>query len=209
MKATKLLLITIIGILTLFLTVSCTEENILDSFEKEVSIFNDTSYTFNSLDPSIESINELSYQKNSSPILKLSDTENELIVFNELRLEVIDLHDQIVLERDKIKDSVQDSREIISVLKEKNYVLLEEDVTILRSNITELKTMRRNLLNTRGDAYQRLYDLRGTYTRDNLTDIISTYQEVIEVLKYRLETFKNANILLQDSKDLLNDYLES
>lgn len=69
--------------------------------------------------------------------------------------------------------------------------------------------MRQDLLDTRGDAYQRLYDLRGTYTRDNLPNIITTYQEVIEVLKYRLETFKEANILLEDSISLLNDYLES
>lgn len=123
MKTTKLLLLTVLGILTLFITVSCTEENVLDSFEKEVSVFNDTSYTTNSLDPSIESINELGYYENISPILKLSDTENELIIFNELRLEVIDLHEQIITERDKIKDSTQNIREIISILKEKLYLI--------------------------------------------------------------------------------------
>ncbi len=211
MKTTKRFLLVALGFLTLFMTVSCTENNTLDSFIAELNSFNDSEIISN--DNSLESndgfINVLSFKETASPVIELSDTQNDLITFNELRLQVIDLHDQIAIEKEKIKDTSSNIREIVSILKEKNYILLEEDITILRNNITELKTMRQDLLDTRGDAYQRIYDLRGSYTRDNLPNIITVYQEVIEVLEYRLETFKEANILLEDSMSLLNDYLES
>jgi len=211
MKLSKILMIVFLGVVTLFATVSCAETNVLNTLLRTTTTFKDTSITYssNSLETEDGVATKLQYEMSDSNLMLLSDTQSDLITFNELRLQIIDLHEQIVSERESIKETATSIRETVQTLKDMNYVLLEDDITTLKTNVADLKTMRQSLIDTKGDAYQRIYDLRGSYTRENLPNIITTYQEVIEVLEYRLSVFQDAKIILQNAESLLNDYLES
>jgi len=151
----------------------------------------------------------LNYFIDSTPVITLSDTENILVTFNELRLELIEAHETNVGEIETLRAYAESIRTSAESLSELGYVLLEEDIQILRDNITQLKSLRSDLLETSGEAYQRIYDLRGTYTRENLPDIIVVYQEVIEVLNDRLEIFQNANQIMMQIDQILLEYLEN
>jgi len=211
MKISKIIMIVFLGVVTLFATVSCAETNVLNTLLRTTTTFKDTSITYssNALETEDGLSTKLQLELSDTNVMLLADTQNDLITFNELRLQIIDLHEQIVSERESIKETATSIRETVQTLKDMNYVLLEDDVATLKTNIADLKTMRQNLIETRGDAYQRIYDLRGSYTRENLANIITVYQEVIEVLEYRLSVFQDAHGILQNAESLLNDYLES
>lgn len=211
MKISKIIMIVFLGVVTLFATVSCAETNVLNTLLRTTTTFKDTSITYssNALETEDGLSTKLQLELSEPNVMLLADTQNDLTTFNELRLQIIDLHEQIVSERESIKETATSIRETVQTLKDMNYVLLEDDVATLKTNIADLKTMRQNLVETRGDAYQRIYDLRGSYTRENLANIITVYQEVIEVLEYRLSVFQDARGILQNAESLLNDYLES
>jgi hypothetical protein len=214
MKTSKYLAVILLSVLTLFITVSCSENQFLDSVLKAVSEVSETtdSLANNTLSNEDNLSNDLSYLDSDIVIITLSDSEettpNELVRFNQLRLEIMSLHDQIKIERDNIKVSYNSIKSSIIELRNLNYTILEDDRLTIQNTIENLKTLKSNLEETRGLAYQRIYDLRGSYTRDNLPEINIVFEEVIEVLQYRLNTFKEGLIDLESINQILLDYLE-
>ncbi|MBN2540498.1 MAG: hypothetical protein JXB08_03115 [Bacilli bacterium] len=211
MKTTKIVLLGFLAIMTLFAAVSCTEQTILDQFLKAANQMETTSvvYTSDSLTEEDGVSSAVSYKEDGTSIITLSETTNDLITFNELRLDILDLHDQIVLQREGIRALTESIREEINTLKDAGYVLLEDDRATLQTAIDNLTELKNLLLATQGEAYQRIYDLRGSYTRENLPQIITVYTEVIEVLQYRYELLQSATEILQNAELLIGDYLEN
>lgn len=211
MKIKKLIFVAVISIVSLFAFVSCGEYSVLNDLLRVTNNFQTASVTItsNALTDADGSASELAFTEEVPPLLKLSETTDQLVEFNELRLEIIRLHEELLLQRESIQTIRASIRSSVEQLKELNYIILEGDKVIIQERIETLKTYRDGLLDTRGLAYQRIYELRGTYSRENLANIIVVYQEVIEVLNYRLDTCEYAVIELQTIDTLLLDYLES
>ncbi len=211
MKTTKLVLLGFLGIFTLFAAVGCTEQSVLDQF---IKVANDVesssvSYSEESLSSEDGIVSETSLEVSEYSIVQLSETSSDLIAFQELRLEILDLHDQIVVQREAIQALMDSIRTQAQAIKDAGYVLLEDDMATLQQAIDDLTGLRENLRATEGQAYQRIFDLRGSYTRENLPQIITVYTEVIDVLEYRMDLFTQAIEILQNADVLLSDYLES
>ncbi|MCK4551821.1 MAG: hypothetical protein KAU02_02805 [Tenericutes bacterium] len=210
MKIKKLVLLVFLTAFTLFATVSCNSSSILNDILRvgndfKVSAVDYSSSTLESEDGGTETIY---YSDNDYQVMILSDTDNTLRTFNELRLEIISIHETLVIERELIYNNYMSIKDSVSSLKELNFIVLEDDTEVIRSRIQNIKSIREEVLETKGEAYQRIYDLRGTYTRDNLESIIVVYQEVIEVLEYRLEAFRLGIVDLEFIDNLLLEYLE-
>ncbi len=212
MKTIKTILLGVMGILTLFATVSCAEASILDDLLKATGNIETVAVTYSqeSLTDADGVASEVAYIEYEYEVMLLAETDdNPLITFNELRLELIALHEELIGVREEIRTYAESIRTSVSALKEMEYILLEEDKDFIISQIDLLKEMRAQILATEGEAYQRIYELRGTYTRENLPNIINVYQEVKEVLEYRLEILQNSITIFEGIDNLLKEYLES
>jgi len=192
MKTIKRITVATLMLLIMFAFVGCTESNVLDSLIKATGDMETVAveYSADTLTANDGLVVETAYSVNEYQVVLLADTENLLITFNELRLELIALHEEIVGVREEIRTYAESIRASVETLKEMEYVLLEDDKAFILEQIDILKAMREDILATRGEAYQRIYDLRGTYSRENLADIIIVYQEDKEVLEFRLLTLQ-------------------
>ena len=210
MKTKKLFLLAFLTAFTLFATVSCSSSSILNDILKVGSDFrvSAVNYSSNTLESEDGGTETLYYLDGDYQVMVLSDTDNTLRTFNELRLEIISIHETLVIERELIYNNYMSIKTSVSSLKELNFIVLEDDTEIIRSKIQNIRSIKEEILETEGDAYQRIYDLRGTYTRDNLESIIVVYQEVLEALDDRLEAFRLGNVDLEFIDNLLLEYLE-
>lgn len=212
MKTTKFLLLGLLGLLTVFAFVGCSSSDLtLLALERTATTIEQTSvdYTKNTLTDKDNTSIELSFSFDEPVAMNLAEVENPLMTFNTLRLEIIQLHEQLISERESIRAYAESIRASVSTLREQNYVLLEDDRAQIRSDIDQLKALRQTVMDTAGQAYQRIYDLRGSYTRENLPEINQVFTEVIDVLNIRLQAFQSANLLLANIDQILMDYLEN
>jgi len=211
MKTIKRITVATLMLLIMFAFVGCTESNVLDSLIKATGDMETVAveYSADTLTANDGLVVETAYSVNEYQVVLLADTENLLITFNELRLELIALHEEIVGVREEIRTYAESIRASVETLKEMEYVLLEDDKAFILEQIDILKAMREDILATRGEAYQRIYDLRGTYSRENLADIIIVYQEVKEVLEFRLLTLQSSIEIFAGIDNLLKEYLEN
>lgn len=211
MKLKKYLLVALLAVLTLFVAVGCDSQNsILDDFLQVSQDVDSATEQYASKDLTEEdTVEALALSDNDYRIMTLSDDQEptDLQRFNELRLEIKALHDQLVEVRGSIRTSYASIRNSVRTFKELGYVVLDDDKEIIREKITLLQGYKASLLETSGDAYQRIYDLRGTYTRENLSNILIVYEEVIEVLEYRLELFNLGLVELEFMDGLVKEYL--
>ncbi|XMB72441.1 hypothetical protein RJI07_00720 [Mycoplasmatota bacterium WC30] len=208
MKTTKIIKIAGLAILTLFSAVSCSEYSVLDNLLRATNNINSVSESY-ATETAVGTVEELAFSDINYEVMELSESTNDLILFNELRLELIGLHEQIIEQRDIIRDYRDSIRNSIETIRENQYMILDDDKTIITEHIQNLKSYRDGLLETRGLAYLRIKELRGSYTRENLPDIMIVFGEVKEVLEYRLETLKFAVLDLEIIDVLLLEYLES
>lgn len=210
MKSKKLLLTLLLGVFTLFAFVSCAEDtsllnNLLKATEQVTQVTNTYDSTEN--ESAIE-VKALSLTLTENQFIPLADsTDNELVRFNELRLELLEIHGDILDERDAILILVESIQNSVAMLKDKEYILLEGDEDIIKAYIVSLNELRQDLLDTEGQAYQRISDLKGTYTRENLSNINTVFEAVSDVLTYRLDTVQEAKIIFESINQLLLDYL--
>lgn len=210
MKSKKLLLTVFLGIFTVFAFIGCQESNSLfNSLLRTTQQVSDVTNAYDSVEnESAIEVEELSFTLEENQFITLADTnENDLVRFNELRLELLDIHSNILTERDALIVVIESIQNSVALLKDKGYVLLEGDETIIKEYILDLQTLRQGLLDTKGLAYQRINDLQGTYTRENLANINTVFEEVSEVLTYRLDTVKEAKVIFENIETLLLDYL--
>ncbi len=208
--------LSVLGLLALlgFAFVGCGEYSVLDTLNNVTASVSSASQTMSDFDESVMNydVQAMSYNPQNQQIMFLSDTEDnvrtDLQTFIELRKEVIALHADIMTERTDILASRIQIKDAVSYIKTNQIMLLEDDKATIQNTITDLRTLRDDLLATKGEAYQRLIDLKGSYTRDNLPEINQVYSEVITVLQARLVMFQQANDDFSLILNLLNDYTE-
>ena len=210
MKLNKILLVAFVSFMSLFAFVSCTDNSVLNDLLSATDKLETVSDSYMSTESeTINQIQDLSYTNSNGYLMELSETESELSIFIDLRFQLIDIHQEILDQTLIIKDLRESIRDSVITLKDGNYMLLDDDKDSIRISIDTLKTYRLNLLDTQGQAYARIYELRGTYIRDNLSNINQVFTEVLEVLEYRLVILENAIEDLTSIDGLLLEYLES
>lgn len=208
MKKSNLVLTLLLLVLTVFMFVSCdTNSTFMSSIINQADNFNTVSESYDTnQNNNIENIQLSAVTNISYSPEELTDTEN-LIGFNEGRLELISIHEEILIEVETIKTLFDSIKTKANSIKEKEYVLIEEDKDIITGNLSTLKDYKDGLLETRGEAYKRLFEQE--YTRDNLEEILVMFDEVQDVLEYRLDTLRLAIIELENIDNILSDYMEN
>lgn len=212
MKKGKLVLTVLVSFIALFMFVGCTENSaLMNSLIRTSENFKAVSYAYDSIESeSINNVELTSLSQKEYYIIELSDEgTNDIILFNEKRLELIDIHQEILIEIENIKALVDSIKTKAQTIRDNQYILLDDDRLTIKSNIETLVEYREGLLDTRGEAYQRIYDLRGSYTRDNLPEILVVFDEVYEVLQYRLDTLRLGIQEFENIDQILLDYMES
>ncbi len=206
MKTKKIILSICMILLAFVAFVGCDESNLFNRLEDATKSIDtvSSSYETAQLDENIElmALNE------SSITAKTLSEDLPLVTFNQLRQDLLAKHLEILETRETLVALRQSISEKVGVLKENDFILIDEDKTMIREDIEALRQMRTDLLDTRGEAYQRIYDLRGQYTRDNLDLINETFSEVLTVLDQRLTILLDAVTVLENIDTLLSDYME-
>jgi len=210
MKTKKIILSISLVLIALFSFVGCTENSLLDSLVKQSESMTATASSYQSEDVDSD-VELLSLSNENYYVLTLSedDEPNYFILANELRLELIALHNEIVVEVDTIKTTVESIKTSVFSIQERSFVLLPGDEEAIKAYVETIKGYKENLEATRGLAYFRISELAGSYTRDNLENIVQVFQEVKEVLEYRLEILREGVVVFNEIDTLLLDYMES
>lgn len=212
MKKGKMILSLFVTVMALFMFVSCTENSsLMDSLIRASNDFSTISYSYDSSDSeSINNIELTSLSNTEYYVVELSDEGvNDVIQFNQKRLELIAIHQEILVEIENVNALVDSIKLKAQLIKDSEFVLLEDDLATVQTKIETIVLYREGLLETRGLAYQRINDFRGSYTRENLPEILVMFDEVYEVLEYRLATLRLGVTEFQNIEEILSDYMES
>ncbi len=214
MKTKKIILTLSLVLFAAFAVVACSPESVL--MNNIISATNQITYASNDYsNANVQAATELSMDETFYVVQTLSETtteepvveENPFITFNELRQDLIATHQEIQSNVDIFKGIAVSVKEKANILRDKDYVLLEEDREAIVVYIDQLKAYYDDLMATKGMAYARLQELE--YTRANLDVVNQTFVEVQEVLDYRLEILLEANIIAESINEILSDYMES
>ncbi|HAX02475.1 MAG: hypothetical protein A2Y45_04260 [Tenericutes bacterium GWC2_34_14] len=152
-----------------------------------------------------------------SEIELLSYTNSELVeTFEETdSLEVfLSLHNELILKHQELKEKysmLKTTRESLTserqAFRALNVRLTREDGVILWTQYNDLLDLKDAHEETNGLAYQRLVDLKGLYTKENIDLIIQTYQEVLTVLNEREVLVDQAISIMNQSILVYQNYL--
>jgi hypothetical protein len=203
MKLFKALSVVTLLMISLVL-VGCTNNSVLDSLTRSVEAV-DQSVGQGELQEIVELSNPI---VNYGNVIQLSD--NTLIQeFRILRIQLMESHVDLQTERLVFAENRLLLQTQIQSFKELELELSEADRDVILEKIKVLKTYRQDLLETKGEAYLRIYHLRGQYNIENLEEINQTFIEVNEVLITRENTFISINQEMSIIINILNQYLES
>jgi|AntAceMinimDraft_18_1070375.scaffolds.fasta_scaffold00137_18 hypothetical protein len=212
MKKGKLILTLLVVFIAMFVFVGCTENSaLMNSLIRTSDNFKVVSNSYVSNEnESVNDVQLLTLSDTEYYVIELSDDgPNDLVTFNELRLDLLAIHQEILIEIETIEALVESIRTNAQTIRDSEYILLEGDKIIVLDNIETIKGYRDGLLETKGLAYQRIMDLKGSYTRENLPEILVVFEEVYEVLEYRLNTLRLGVIEFENINQILLDYMES
>jgi hypothetical protein len=211
MKKGKIVLTLLVSIIALFVFVGCTESSsLMNSLIQTSENFGTISYSYDSSEnESINNVELTALSETEYFKMELSDEgPSDLVVFNEKRLELIAIHQDILSEIEAIRIIVDSIKTKAETIRDNDYILLEGDKDIVKGNIENLIEYRDGLQETRGQAYLRISNLQGSYTRENLPEILLVFDEVYNVLEYRLETLRLGIQELEKIDKILSDYME-
>ncbi|MBU0997820.1 MAG: hypothetical protein KKE16_07240 [Firmicutes bacterium] len=215
-KSLKTILLFSIMFLFSFALMACSETNGLILLERAASQSIEVSDSLDEVDDSDLSdaaIDDLGVELSSSSIMNLSLNEDltpyeKIVEIRRLHTLIVEIHFDIVDERDQTRIAFETLRTSIASARENSIILSDEDKVQVEQWVTELKEIRTELQATIGLAYAQMRDLRGTYTLENLDHILSTHQDVLDVLNLRLEKIQRTHEILAAANDLLLTYLE-
>lgn len=111
----------------------------------------------------------------------------KIALIRQLRTEIRTFHEAIVAQRAEVRIAFEDMKSGVIAFREAGFTLTEEQQTRLGELKTELRAITEEMKASIGQAYRKLADLRGHYTLENIDLVLSTHQEVSEVLAMRLE----------------------
>lgn len=184
--------------------VGCTNNSVLDRLARTVDGV-EQSVEQGELEEIVELSNPLI---SDNSVIQLND--NTLIQeFRTLRIQLMESHVDLQTERLVFSENRLLLQTTIQNFREQELNLSETDRELIVESINNLKGYRQALIDTKGEAYQRIYQLRGQYNVDNLEEINQTFTEVNEVLHTRYNIFVNVNQEMDNILNILNQYLES
>lgn len=207
LKTKKIVLSVLMIVLTMIAFVGCDEVSLLNRLDDATKGIDTVSSPYSDVNLD-DNLIPLALSEDTISVKTLSE-DLPLVTFNTLRSDLLNVHMQILETRESLVALRTSIAEKVSYLKDNEYILLEEDKVIIRRDIESLRQMRTDLWDTRGEAYQRIYDLRGQYTRENLDMINETFSEVLTVLETRLDILQEAVIVMQNIDNLLSEYMEN
>lgn len=151
------------------------------------------------------------YQSGEIELLNLSDEEGldetKINRFFELKEALLEAHDVLVLKRTTFQASRETLQGVRETFREEKIRVSYEDGITLWTNYHEILDIKDAFLETEGQAYQRLQDLKGSYNVENIDLIIQTFEEVLTVLETRALLFDQGILLLEESIVVYQTYL--
>ena len=125
----------------------------------------------------------------------------------ELKNALIEIHQQLRVKHQELQAARQSFQSVRSELRNASTRLTLADRQQLASHYQQALANRQLFEDSKGLAYQRLADLKGQYSLENIDLILQTMAEVLEVLEQRYELVSQTITLFEDSKAILQTYL--
>jgi len=215
-KLFKSFMVVSLALIASVLLVGCTQSDGLVLFERAITQNLEVS---NSLDQVAEtdlseaSVTQLSLELQEARVNTLAwDTEltplEKVQQIRVLHQEIVETHTGIVEQRNANGISFETLKSTIDAFKTQSASLSDEDRATVEAWRLELQEIKLTMQATIGKAYAQMRELRGMYTIENVDLILSTYQEVLDVLHIRLESIQRVGVILTDANNLLNTYME-
>jgi len=111
----------------------------------------------------------------------------KIALIRALRTEIRATHEGILAQRAEVRIAFEDMKTAVIAFREAGFTLSEEQQTRLAELRTELRAITDEMKASIGQAYRKMADLRGHYTLENIDVVLSTHQDVAEVLAMRWE----------------------
>ncbi|MBN2268937.1 MAG: hypothetical protein V3569_00400 [Acholeplasmataceae bacterium] len=164
---------------------------------------------FNHEDLNFEGETDQSIQALSFGVSEIENTNLEtdkLTVFLNLHHELLTVH-QTLLDRHEtigmLREEIQVTRQN---LRELSVRPNREDGVALWHYYNDLLDLKASYEETHGLAYQRLLDLKDSYSVENIDLIIQTFQEVLTVLNERVDILDQGIVILNQSIAIYQKY---
>lgn len=196
--------------------IACSPSDELSTFEKDVSqsiAVSDSLDTIDENDLSETLLTDLSYTEYNPVYQKLSIGENAT-VFEKIQ-EVRSLHQAIVSIHAQNISDVYENKIKVATLKQsiddfhrQSYHLSDEEITQLSAWKTELQSIKDTLQETIGKVYVPMRNLRGTYSTENLDNILAIYNDVLSELQTRQDCLQRISEIIENANQLISNYLE-
>ena len=135
------------------------------------------------------------------------DSSVKMEQYFELKNALIEIHQQLRVKHQELQAARQSFQSVRSELWNASARLTLADRQQLASHYQQALANRQAFEDTKGLAYQRLADLKGQYSLENIDLILQTMAEVLEVLEQRYELLAQTITLFEDSKAILQTYL--
>jgi len=94
---------------------------------------------------------------------------------------------EINTKKAELKIAVEELKVDIQAFRNGDATLSDEDKALIKTYIEEIVSIRNDLKATIGQAYRKMADLRGKFRLANVDLILTTFQDVEQVLALRLE----------------------
>jgi hypothetical protein len=123
------------------------------------------------------------------------------------------LHQSLILTHQSIRSQFVVFHTLRTEIKEVRYSFRENNIKLSREDKINLWTKYHELLDLRDlfkltadQGYQQLEELIGLYDAEHIDLVISTYEDVLQVLMYRLDILNQGISILEESLVTLQNY---
>ncbi len=204
MKKIKYLALFLITFVT-FIMVGCdATNNTLDDLDKAIANVETASQQTD-----YQEISELVVEEATPMSLSFTELElDPLQEFIDLRTSFLENHLLLQTQRLTFQLNKEELRSLISLFKDSELQLSEQDKEIIKEKIDLFRSYRQEFLDTKGLAYLRIYNLKDQYKIEDIEMINQTISEVNEVLLLRITLFEKTNQDIEEIIAILRGYTE-
>lgn len=211
MKKTVLMSMLLITIFSLMIFAGCNANNQLNQFDKALNITNDTISSLDNIESNDLSEGLLSTIASTQPLsfdANMAQTSAETI-FEKISL-AIELQNELRLKQAKVNENKllflsarADIKANIQNFKNLDLTLTDQEKEQIKIYIEEIKTINKEIKNTIGNVYKKIFDLRGKYRINNIDTIIKAYSDVQPYMDIRVEKSNRIIEIINDVNQIL------
>jgi|GEM_PF-1533025 len=211
-KVAVLSLFTILGLSF----VACGSSDPLASLENALSLAVEVT---DSIDP----IDEQDLSTNDVDALAMIDTQEPIFMnlavttamtplekvqeIRRLHELIVLIHNEAIQTREEIRTQFEELKAAIDLFKEQGTPLSEEDKAALTEYVATVKEARLSIQAQLGVPFQMMRDLRGKYDLEHVDLVLSTYQDVLDILSQRMDHMMTIQNVVEQSKLIVESYL--